>query len=170
MAWTFRLSAAGGGAMSDALLERIREIIQRDVNNRGLARDPHDNLFTHCRDDFANACRSIAETPRPFIIIVTGFFIPHAQPQCGETDGPLGAVFLAQALQPLGIRVALLTDGFCRRALEIGLKVCGLFTSVTVNHLPDPRTGVRLRPLTDQSLSLPHILALERVGPGLDGR
>lgn len=156
--------------MSDAVLDQIREVIQRDVNNRGLARDPHDNLFTHCRDDFANACRSIAKTPQPAVAIVTGFFIPHAQPPCGETDGPLGALFLARAWQPLGIKVALITDDYCRRALEIGLQACGLFDSVPVNPLPDSRINVVLRPWPWQSFSTPHLLALERVGPGRDGR
>jgi hypothetical protein len=118
--------------MSDALLDQIREIIQRDVNNRGLARDPNDNLFTHCRDDFANACRSIAETAQPALAIVTGFFIPHAQPPCGETDGPLGAIFLVRALQLLGIKVALFTDDFCRRALEVGLQEFSLETIIPI--------------------------------------
>jgi hypothetical protein len=122
--------------MSDALLDQIREVIQRDVNNRGLARDPNDNLFTHCHEDFANACRSIAETPQPSIAIVTGFFIPHAEPPCGETDGPLGAIFLARAGQALGIEVALVIDAFCRQPLEIGLQECGLEKTVTVLVLP----------------------------------
>ena len=121
------------------MLDELRALIQRDVNNRGLARDPHENLFTACRDDFANACRSIAETPQPVLFIVTGFFIPHAQPPCGETDGPLGALFLARAVQPLGITVALVTDAFCRSALEIGLQACELETTVPVLVLPDRR-------------------------------
>jgi hypothetical protein len=167
--------------MSEALLDKIRTVIQRDVNNRGLASDPRDNLFTHCRDDFANACRSLAETPQPVLFIVTGFFIPHAQPPCGETDGPLGAVFLARAGQTLGIKVALVTDAFCRRALEIGLQACDLETTVPVLVLPDRRyPGAYhgwfmmlkgfyhrwFRGFTEPT----HLLALERVGPSFDDR
>jgi hypothetical protein len=147
--------------MRNAVLDQIREIIQRDVNNRGLARDPHENLFTACRDDLANACRSIAETPQPVLLIVTGFFIPHAQPPCGETDGPLGALFLARAGQALGIEVALLTDDFCGRALEIGLKACDLNKTVPV--LVAPAVSLILPERT-------HLVALERVGPGFDNR
>jgi hypothetical protein len=164
---------------SDYVLDRIREVIQRDVNNRGLACDPHENLFTICRDDFANACRSIASTPQPVLFIVTGFFIPHAQPPCGETDGPLGAIFLARAGQALGIKVTLVTDAFCRRALEVGLQACNLETVVLVLDLPDPRIpGAYSGWFTLQALQsrwlpagsrLPtHLLALERVGPSLD--
>lgn len=161
--------------MSDALLDELRALIQRDVNKRGLDRDPSDNLFTACRDDFANACRSIADTPHPAIAIVTGFFIPHAQPPCGETDGPLGAIFLVRALTSLGINIALITDPFCRHPLEIGLEVCGLRGTVLVKTLP-PHTHpwtvfldldwASFRGYT----SLTHLIGLERVGPGRDDR
>jgi hypothetical protein len=165
---------------SDYVLDRIREVIQRDVNNRGLASDPHDNLFTACRDDFANACRSVASTLQPTFFIVTGFFIPHAQPPCGETDGPLGAIFLARAGQELGIKVVLVTDVFCRAALEAGLQACALETKVPVLVLPDRRTPdaytgwFTLQALQGKwlpaGLTLPtHLIALERVGPGFDG-
>ncbi len=54
-------------------LRAMRDLIQHDVGNRGLARDPHDNLLTACADDFAAACRSIADTAHPQLAIVTGF-------------------------------------------------------------------------------------------------
>jgi hypothetical protein len=149
--------------MSDGLLEQIRGVIQQDVNQRGLAADPHDNLFTACRDDFANACRSIAQTTEPTLAVVTGFFIPHAQPACGETDGPLGALFLVRALQPLGIRFTLLTDDYCRKALEAGLRAGGLDESVNLVML---QKGERCW----ESSRMTHLIALERVGPGPDGR
>jgi hypothetical protein len=161
--------------MSDALLDELRALIQRDINNRGLARDPRENLFTACHDDFANACRSLAETPQPAIAIVTGFFIPHAQPPCGETDGPLGAIFLVQAFTSLGISVTLLTDPFCDRALKCGLDACGLGASILINTLPPPTCSwtafldVDWRHFSNR-MSVTHLLALERVGPGSDGR
>ena len=142
--------------MSDVLLDLLRRLIQRDVNNRGLARDPHDNLFTACRDDFAHACRSIADHPHPTLAVVTGFYIANADPPCGETDGPLGALFLARALPALGVEVRIATDSFCRRPLEIALARCGL-----------PVGWVEER---DPLLSTTHLVALERVGPGTDGR
>jgi hypothetical protein len=143
--------------MSDGLLDQFRDVIQQDVNQRGLAGE----MFAACRDDFAAACRSIAQTPEAVIAIVTGFIIPHAQPPCGETDGPLGALFLARALQPSGIRVALLTDNFCRKALECGLRACGLDERVPVLSFPDHG---------NLSHTSTHLVALERVGPGADGR
>jgi D-glutamate cyclase len=156
--------------MSAAALTAIRDLIQEDVGNRGLRADPHANLITACPDDFAAACRSLAEGPEPSLAVVTGFFIPTGQPPCGETDGPLGALFLARALAPLGFRVALVTDDFCRLALEAGLSACGLEHAVARLTLPGPERPcepfleslwlplVRQYPLT-------HLVALERVGP-----
>ena len=46
---------------TDEKLAAILAAVQTDPGNRGLARDPHDNLFTACPGDFAAACRSIAE-------------------------------------------------------------------------------------------------------------
>src|SRR5205823_15063100 len=91
------------GMTLDDRLRAIRDIIQVDIGNRGLARDPVDNLLTACPDHFANSCRSIAEHRSPRVGIVTGFMIPTVDPPTGETDGPPGAPFLAHALSHLRI-------------------------------------------------------------------
>lgn len=146
--------------MTYTMLDALRRAIQHDAGGRGLARDPHVNLFTACPDDFANACRSIAECPHPVLAVVTGFHIGRAKPPCGETDGPLGALFLARALTPLGVKVVLVTDAFCHRALEAGLKASRLSDMVPVVPFP----------LTIQEITPTHLIALERAGPGSDGR
>src|SRR5438876_9285753 len=155
--------------MRQNALEVIRDIIQEDVGQRGLRRDPSNNFVTAWPQDFQGACQSLAVRPNAAVGIVTGFYIPQAQPPCGETDGPLGALFLARALVPLGIRVALLTDRFCVQALECGLQACGLDEAVLLCPLPPANEWdtflnvgwanfVRDFPLT-------HLVALERVGP-----
>jgi uncharacterized protein YcsI (UPF0317 family) len=157
--------------MIDQTLQAIRDIIQEDIGHRGLRTDPEDNLVTACADDFAAACRSIAATPNAAVGIVTGFFIPHANPPTGETDGPLGALYLAQALTPLGIRVVLLTDAFCAAALAAGVGMAGLRKSVLVVTLPTAGQFENLSPqtywdaVTGRTGSLTHLIALERVGP-----
>jgi hypothetical protein len=158
--------------MSEPLLDQIREIIQRDVTNRGLAFDPNENLFTICREDFANACRSIADHPHPSLAIVTGFYIPHANPPCGETDGPLGAIFLARAGLALGIEVQLITDDFCRPALKTGIEASDLDIPV----LPAESLTARQRepgarpPLLGLQPDKGFLISLEHVGPGRDNR
>ncbi len=149
--------------MIDARLAAMQNLIQKDIGNRGLTTDPHDNLLTACPNDFDAACRSVANTERARVVVVTGFYIAHAEPPCAETDGPLGAVFLARALVPLGIEVGLATDGYCVAALRVGLEACGLAERVHVFDLDGDLTAC-LNPTPT------HLLALERVGPSYDDR
>ena len=155
--------------MRDPLLE-MQVLIQEDIGYRGLRTDPNDNLITACPDDFRAACQSLARAEQPSIAVVTGFFIPHGEPPCGETDGPLGAIFLARALVPLGYRVTLVTDPFCSRALDVGLAACGLSGKVPVLRLPraDEAWDSFVQgdwPNLLEGAGLTHLVALERVGP-----
>jgi hypothetical protein len=155
--------------MKDHVLEQIRDLIQLDVRERGLRTDPTENLITACAGDFTDACRSLAKTPNPTLGIVTGFLIPHAQPPSGETDGPLGALFLARALVPLGMKVVLATDPFCMAALEAGLEACGLKNTVGLVELasadPDTAATDYRQALYEQAGPLTHLIAVERAGP-----
>lgn len=157
--------------MSDPRLQAICDIIQEDVGQRGLRADPADNLITASAGHFAAASQSIAGTADAAVGVVTGFFIPTADPPAGETDGPLGAVFLARALTPLGIRVVLLTDAFCAPALAAGLGMAGLRKSVAVVTLPPASQFPSLtadaywEAVAERTGRLTHLIALERVGP-----
>jgi len=144
--------------MSENHLTALRDLIQEDPGERGLRTDPADNLISACPTDFAAACKSLAETPRAKVIVVTGFYIAHAEPPCAETDGPLGAIFLARALLPLGIEVLLATDGFCVGALQAGLQACGLRERVPILNLDSELPACMRSGPT-------HLIALERVGP-----
>ena len=93
---------------TDEKLAAILAAVQTDPGNRGLARDPHDNLFTATAGQFEAACRSIAEHPDPGVLIYTGFWIPNATPPAFETDGPLGAAFVSSGFLDLGIRCDLI--------------------------------------------------------------
>ena len=164
--------------MNDEILNRLRDLIQNDVGKRGLASDPVRNLINAWPDDFRLACRSLAEHPAPSLAIVTGFFIPTATPPAGETDGPLGALFLARALIPLGLSIVLVTDDFCARALDAGLAECGLRKQVPVVTLPMPAQAKDMNEAEywqyfDErkgSAALTHLLAIERVGPNHQDR
>jgi hypothetical protein len=151
----------------DDQLRALRDAVQIDVGNRGLARDPADNLFTACPHDFAAACRSIAEHPAPRVGVVTGFMIPSVDPPTGETDGPPGALFLAQALTHVGIPCVLMSDRSGYDALWAGLELLELSQAVTLIDLPmdlDPAAVLHAaRPVT-------HLIALERSGPSYQGR
>ena len=116
-------------------------------------RDPVDNLITACPDDFANACRSIAEHPEPFVGIVTGFFIPNATPPAAETDGPLGALFLYRAWRLLRIPTLPWADPWCIKALKAGYDAWG----------PPYRNATDADPSLFDVVT--HLVAIERVGP-----
>jgi D-glutamate cyclase len=159
--------------MSDAILTELRDIIQDDIGKRGLRTDPERNLVNACPDDLRAACHSLANHSAPGLAVVTGFFIPTATPPAGETDGPLGALFLARALVPLGIPVVLVTDDFCVRSLEAGLGECGMRKQVPVVTLPTPAQAQKMSDTEywqyfNERKGIPaltHLLAIERVGP-----
>ncbi|HEV3204384.1 MAG TPA: glutamate cyclase domain-containing protein, partial [Gemmataceae bacterium] len=157
--------------MSDLVLDGIRKLIQEDVNSRGLQTIPDHNLVSSCYLDFPAACRHMAETPQLAVGIVTGFYIPAAQPPAGETDGPLGALFLARVLTRLGAKVVLATDDFCGPALHAGLIAAQLEKTVPLILLPNFAHAQRLtsedycRQFFNQAGNLTHLIALERPGP-----
>ncbi len=156
--------------MNDAL-KAIQALIQEDINGRGLATDPKINLLTACPDDFRAACISVAEHPQPRLAIITGFFILAGQPPCAETDGPLGAVFLARALQPLGISCVLASDEFCAKAIQAGLNHAGLRKDVPLVVLPRAEQCGSMsvseyqQYFLERAGHITHLLAIERAGP-----
>lgn len=111
----------------DQKLTAIRDLIQQDVGNRGLSRDPGDNLLTMTHDDFANSCRSVADDPNASVLVLTGFFIPFVQ-QYGafETDGPLGTVFLTRAFSVMEIPICLCGNTACIHAMHTGAVAAGV--------------------------------------------
>ena len=138
---------------TDEKLAAILAAVQTDPGNRGLARDPHDNLFTATKGDFEAACRSIASLTRPHLEIITGFFIPGGEPPTFETDGPLGAVFLADALGRLGVSATLDAE-------------FSLLPVLTGPLYADPEVMY----LLNGGIPVTHTVWIERAGPGADGR
>jgi hypothetical protein len=153
-------------------LTAILAAVQIDPGNRGLARDPHDNLFTATRGDFEAACRSIAEHPKPILNVVTGFVIPTAEPPTFETDGPLGAVFLMRAFRHLGLAALGLTDLPCARSLDAGIRAAGVPPGMVVENFPhdDAFHGPWVLGIGASLGFATHAVALERVGPAANGR
>ena len=84
---------------ADEKLAAVLAAVQIDPGHRGLAKDPHDNLFTACRGDFAAACNLLADY-QGAINYFTGFPVVNAEVMNFETDGPLGCYFLMRALNP----------------------------------------------------------------------
>jgi hypothetical protein len=156
--------------MSDYLLDAIRELIQVDVNQRGLRTDPEHNLVTATFGDLRSAAESLANGRDLAVAIVTGFLIPSVSPPQPETDGPLGAVFLARALSALGAEVALACEPACKPALVAGLSLFELRKRVPVHSLDAEAVGRMENSdcFNDARFlrrRLTHLIAVERVGP-----
>jgi hypothetical protein len=146
-------------------LEAILDAVQHDPGRRGLRADARDNLVTATAGDFAAACDVVASAAR--VAVVTGFTIPSATPPCGETDGPLGALYLARSLTSLGIEFVLATDGTTLPALRAAVAAAAL-------HLPVVELADAERPHDAKAYAAEFIaragrfdvlIALERVGP-----
>ena len=138
---------------TDEKLAAILAAVQTDPGNRGLARDPHDNLFTACPGDFQAACRSIAEHPAPILNVVTGFYIPAATPPSFETDGPLGAAFLCRAMELLDVQVLTLGEA----------PISSAFRALNMSMSSEDYTSD-----LEDFFGTSHFIGLERVGPARD--
>ncbi len=133
-------------------LELILASVQSDRGNRGLARDPADNLFTATAEDFQNACQSLANTHAFRVSIFTGFCIPTTQPPMFETDGPLGTFFLERAFDQL--------SGYTEIQAE----------EPVIQAIAHARRLVRRKERTLFDTPLTHTICLERVGMAGDSK
>lgn len=110
------------------------------------------------------------------VAIATGFYIAEAATPAAETDGPPGALLLADVLRQLGIEVALVTDEFGAPLVEAGRDALGL-SDVAVHVVPleeessqagaSPRADRWAREFlaSDFGTRLTHLVAIERAGP-----
>jgi hypothetical protein len=149
--------------VSSDLLALWDSLIRRDPAGRGLissevVRGPL------CAGHFAKAARDLAERGQA-VGIVTGFFIPHADPAAAETDGPPGAALLAAALKAVDIDCRLITDPWCANAVTAAAEAMGLdrSTVLTAPARCDAWTHEFLQSPFGRSLT--HLVSIERVGP-----
>ncbi|MCM0678583.1 DUF4392 domain-containing protein [Micromonospora phytophila] len=114
------------------------------------------------------AARSLTGRPTVDAAVLTGFFIPGADPPAAETDGPVGATQIAAALRALGGGVRLVTDAPCAPVVNAALDAAALDVPLEVAPLTgyDDWAAAAL----PRYARLSHLIACERVGPALDGR
>lgn len=141
-------------------MSRIESLIRRDPARRGLLGSDGGDLG---RGELAAAATNLADRGGE-IAIVTGFAVPNQHGIDAETDGPPGAVILADVLNGLGMEVTLVTDETCRRAVAAAMTAAGLNTqSLAICPLHGANDWCH-QFLTDHS-SLTHLISIERVGP-----
>jgi D-glutamate cyclase len=138
----------------------IGQTVRRDISR----------MVEFARGGLEAAARSIAETPDAHVAIVTGFFIRNALPPSPETDGLGGMAHLAAGLAHAGIPVTVITDAPCAKAVwaitgELPKSVSLEITSVTEDSVFELRSR-----LSSASRPVTHLIAIERVSPGSDGK
>ena len=87
---------------------QIEKIILSD-DVRGIAR-----LTPHMPPDFCKRAADLIVSNRPRAMLVTGFYVNGGP----ETDGPTGAVAIADALLLMNFEVVLVTDAISYKALQ----------------------------------------------------
>jgi hypothetical protein len=138
-------------------MARMDVLIRRDPGARGLASKAGMNPLEA-------AARSIAGASR--VLIATGFCVRAFM--IGETDGPLGAAILADALAGLGIEAGIVTD---RHSAALVRAACGVYgRNPPVYEIPVVQAEA------DRELARicagfrpSHVVAIERPGSAKDG-
>ena len=137
------------------IYSKIDEIIKEDAGNRNII------LFTK-RNILHDTAKSLLNAKE--IVIVTGFYIERMK--TGETDGPLGAAFLAQALEKLSIKVTIMTSPFNAKIMQATIDELQLRAELLI---VDAGEELEIFPQILSNPSITHILALEQMGVALDG-
>lgn len=147
--------------MSDERIAQL-ELIAARYGTRGSA-----ELVNHTAGSLARAAHSLVGEEDLDVLILTGFFIPRADPPAAETDGPLGAAQLAAAVALLGGRVTVLTDAPCAPVVTAALAATGLEDRLVVAPLASFQLWLDENATRFAGTS--HRVAIERVGPAVDG-
>lgn len=142
---------------SQSAVQRIESLSRRDPGGRGLAAHAEPHLLLP-------AARELLRGER--VVIVTGFCIRATL--SGETDGPPGALALANALRQLGKEVVLLTDDFSAPLLAAGSDIYGSGIPVALLSLPQEHADATIDALL-AGFAPTHAVAIERPGNAADG-
>ena len=148
-------------SIASMLIDKIETIVQEDV---GRNTKP---LFEAAKGGLSSIAKAIAEADKPRVGIITGFYIPTANPPSGETDGPLGAAMLIAGLNRAGVECRLMTDksceGVCKSAFD-GAKV-----SSTPMDVVSVETSVEKVISEWKQVGITDVLSIERCGRSVDG-
>lgn len=148
------------GNVSAAGTARTLASVAATDTGRGMSR-----LMLPVADDLARAASMIlGSAPNLRVGILTGFFIPRAQPPAAETDGPLGAVQIASLINALGGTATLISDSRCAPFIEgfiEGARSLGAgWRRPELLSVDDPE---------QIDLDVTHVVSIERPGRTADG-
>ena len=139
-------------------METIKNIIT-DNDKRGISM-----LLPHVSDTVCEDAANIILNNPNKAIILTGFYILSAG--AAETDGPIGAIAIGNALKKIGYQVTYITDELSQPPIK---KVLSADDNLEIfpmqNHEQSAITADKM--ISDLNPSL--IISIERCGPTVDG-
>lgn len=142
-------------------IERLEAIAQTDTG-RGVGA-----IAAAARGGLNRAARSIASVHGARVAILTGCYIPQAEPPAAETDGPPGAALLGMALTALGMRVRLLTDPLCEPVVRGAVE--GTSADMPIDIVSGDELSLDALAERYARAGVTHLVSVERLGPGADG-
>lgn len=98
------------------------------------------------------------------VVIVTGFVIKDKM--IGETDGPIGAISLARALDILGKNVVIVTDTYSEEILKASLKLIDIKTTLEIVNKCDE---INCAEIILNKYKPDCLVSIERPGKAWDG-
>ena len=144
-----------------ALIDRIETLIHRDVG-RGM-----DAIFHATQGGLWQAASALAASSTAKIGLITGFFVPGADPPAAETDGPAAAALIASAFTRIGLSCRLATDTICWSACRVALDAAGA-AGIPIDAVAPNETTDALIDLWRRE-GIDWVISIERCGPAADG-
>ncbi len=149
--------------ISQDLISQIDALIRRDPARRGLiGSEPEYGPL--CVGHLAAAAAHLAEFGT-HVAIATGFYVPHAEPPAAETDGPLGALMLADVLYENGVDTTVITDAYCEDVLVAAAAAVGFPADRVLVFQHGSSNWLKEFFESGPGRNLTHLIAIERVGP-----
>jgi len=151
--------------LSEEIIASLEAIVRRDAGRNV------DLLGREARGGLLDAARSIVDCPDPVPAIMTGAFMPWADPPAPETDGPIGTAELAVGLHEAGVAVRVVTDSICEGVMRTALVAAGPH-DIPLDVIPASGAEGAMSELAAQysdSYGVTHVIAVERLGPAFDG-
>ena len=146
-----------------SLIAEFDRLIRRDPARRGLISGEAE-FGPLCVGHLHGAAEELAARST-LVVLVTGFFIPRAEPPCAETDGPPGTLLLAAALQAAGIETRVLTDEFCLPAVRAADEGMEYARGRMLAHPHTCGAWVEEFLASEIGRRMSHLIAIERAGP-----
>lgn len=151
--------------------QTLESLVRFDPAGRGLATARDVRGFPFCAGQLQSAAEQLALHGRR-VLIVTGFAVVLGDRATAETDGPLGALFLASMLEAVGLEAKFATDRYAADILRAGCEQIDLPQSSVIEfpqsaNDQSSRASVAAwrRAHADTDAEYSHLVFIERVGP-----